>query len=128
MRPNWRPTWSRRTSRSSSSTSRPNNAAREPYMKRHIPGIAGAIAAACVMAGLAATGTPAERAEAGNGTLPVEGMAAGFDGATTWLNSAPLGPAQLRGKVVLVDFWTYSCINCIRTMPYVRAWAAKYRD
>jgi thiol-disulfide isomerase/thioredoxin len=60
--------------------------------------------------------------------LPVEGRAAGFDGATTWLNSAPLGAATLRGKVVLVDFWTYSCINCIRTVPYVRAWSDKYRD
>jgi thiol-disulfide isomerase/thioredoxin len=97
-------------------------------MKRHIPGIVSAIAAACAIAGLAATGTPAARAETGRGALPVEGMSAGFDGATTWLNSAPLGAAQLRGKVVLVDFWTYSCINCIRTMPYVRAWARKYAD
>jgi thiol-disulfide isomerase/thioredoxin len=96
-------------------------------MKRHIPGIAGAIAAACTLAALAATGTPAARAEAGH-ALPVEGTAAGFDGATTWLNSAPVKASQLRGKVVLVDFWTYSCINCIRTMPYVRAWADKYRD
>jgi thiol-disulfide isomerase/thioredoxin len=53
---------------------------------------------------------------------------AGFAGATTWFNSAPLSAQQLHGKVVLVDFWTYSCINCIRSMPYVRAWAAKYRD
>ncbi|WP_223165080.1 redoxin family protein [Massilia frigida] len=60
--------------------------------------------------------------------LPVQAAMPGFDGATTWLNSAPLTPAQLRGKVVLVDFWTYSCINCIRTVPYVRAWAGKYRD
>ncbi|CAN7248675.1 thioredoxin family protein [Pseudoduganella sp. LjRoot289] len=60
--------------------------------------------------------------------LPVEGAAPGFDGAATWLNSAPLTLKQLRGKVVLVDFWTYSCINCIRTVPYVRAWAGKYRD
>jgi thiol-disulfide isomerase/thioredoxin len=45
-----------------------------------------------------------------------------------WLNSPPLTAEQLRGKVVLVDFWTYSCINCIRTIPYVRAWAEKYRD
>jgi thiol-disulfide isomerase/thioredoxin len=59
--------------------------------------------------------------------LPVLGAAPGFDGAATWFNSAPLTPQQLRGKVVLVDFWTYSCINCIRTIPYVRAWADKYR-
>jgi cytochrome c biogenesis protein CcdA/thiol-disulfide isomerase/thioredoxin len=60
--------------------------------------------------------------------LPVEGAAPSLDGAVTWLNSEPLTTAQLRGKVVLVDFWTYSCINCIRTIPYVRAWAEKYKD
>ena len=49
-------------------------------------------------------------------------------GATAWLNSPPLTPEGLRGKVVLVDFWTYSCINCLRSLPYVRAWAAKYKD
>ena len=52
----------------------------------------------------------------------------GFGGATTWLNSPQLGPAELRGKVVLVDFWTYTCINWLRTAPYVRAWADKYKD
>jgi thiol-disulfide isomerase/thioredoxin len=51
-----------------------------------------------------------------------------FDGAITWLNSPPLTPAGLRGKVVLVDFWTYTCINWLRTLPYVRAWAEKYTD
>jgi thiol-disulfide isomerase/thioredoxin len=86
-----------------------------------------AIAAACGLVALATTGTPAALA-AGAASLPVEGRAAGFDGATTWLNSAPLTAQALRGKVVLVDFWTYSCINCIRTIPYVRAWADKYRD
>ncbi|MBY5801283.1 cytochrome c biogenesis protein DipZ [Rhizobium leguminosarum] len=60
--------------------------------------------------------------------LPVEGPAPSLDGAVEWLNSAPLTTEQLRGKVVLVDFWTYSCINCIRTIPYVRAWAEKYAD
>ncbi|MCY1494182.1 Protein DipZ [compost metagenome] len=60
--------------------------------------------------------------------LPVEGPFPSLDGAVQWLNSKPLTPAELRGKVVLVDFWTYSCINCIRTIPYVRAWAEKYRD
>ena len=48
--------------------------------------------------------------------------------ADTWLNSPPLAPAELRGKVVLIDFWTYTCINWLRTAPYVRAWAEKYRD
>ncbi len=51
---------------------------------------------------------------------------ASLDGATTWLNSPPLDAQALRGKVVLLDFWTYSCINCLRTLPYVRAWASKY--
>ena len=60
--------------------------------------------------------------------LPVEGELASFDGATGWFNSAPLTPAGLRGKVVLVDFWTYTCINWLRTLPYVRAWAQKYAD
>jgi thiol-disulfide isomerase/thioredoxin len=48
-------------------------------------------------------------------------------GATEWINSSPLNPQSLHGKVVLVDFWTYSCINCLRTVPYVRAWAEKYK-
>ncbi|MBB4188647.1 cytochrome c biogenesis protein CcdA/thiol-disulfide isomerase/thioredoxin [Sinorhizobium terangae] len=61
-------------------------------------------------------------------SLPVEGILPPLDGAVEWLNSKPLTAEELRGKVVLVDFWTYSCINCIRTIPYVRAWAEKYRD
>ncbi|WP_311883092.1 MULTISPECIES: cytochrome c biogenesis protein DipZ [unclassified Pseudomonas] len=62
------------------------------------------------------------------GTLPVEGQLPPLDGAVQWLNSAPLDAQALKGKVVLVDFWTYSCINCLRTLPYVKAWAEKYRD
>jgi thiol-disulfide isomerase/thioredoxin len=58
--------------------------------------------------------------------LPVEGELPSFGGATEWLNSPPLTPAGLRGKVVLVDFWTYTCINWLRQLPYVRAWAGKY--
>jgi thiol-disulfide isomerase/thioredoxin len=60
--------------------------------------------------------------------LPVEGRLASFDGATGWLNSEPLTPDGLKGRVVLVDFWTYTCINWLRTLPYVRAWHAKYAD
>ncbi|APG95530.1 cytochrome c biogenesis protein DipZ [Sinorhizobium americanum] len=60
--------------------------------------------------------------------LPVEGVFPPLDGAVEWLNSKPLTVEELRGKVVLVDFWTYSCINCIRTIPYIRAWAEKYRE
>jgi cytochrome c biogenesis protein CcdA/thiol-disulfide isomerase/thioredoxin len=51
-----------------------------------------------------------------------------MSGATAWINSPQLDGAQLKGKVVLVDFWTYSCINCLRTLPYIRAWAEKYKD
>jgi thiol-disulfide isomerase/thioredoxin len=51
-----------------------------------------------------------------------------LDGATGWLNSKPLGLAELRGHVVLVDFWTLTCINWLRTEPYVRAWSQAYRD
>jgi thiol-disulfide isomerase/thioredoxin len=60
--------------------------------------------------------------------LPAEGSFPSLGGATGWLNSQPLTPAGLRGKVVLVDFWTYTCVNWRRTLPYVRAWAGKYKD
>jgi thiol-disulfide isomerase/thioredoxin len=60
--------------------------------------------------------------------LDNEGRAPLLDGATAWLNSPPLTIEGLRGKVVLVDFWTYTCINWLRTLPYVRAWAEKYGD
>ena len=60
--------------------------------------------------------------------LPVEGHLPGFDGATGWLNSPPLTLADLQGNVVLTDFWTYTCINWLRTLGYVRAWAEKYED
>lgn len=62
------------------------------------------------------------------GDLPVEGELPSLAGATGWLNSPPLEDAALRGKVVLVDFWTYSCINCLRALPHVREWAERYRD
>lgn len=60
--------------------------------------------------------------------LPVEGSLPSLDGAVQWLNSPPLTAEGLKGKVVVVDFWTYSCINCLRSLPYVKAWADKYRD
>jgi thiol-disulfide isomerase/thioredoxin len=60
--------------------------------------------------------------------LPIEGELPSFAGATGWLNSPPLTAAGLRGKVLLVDFWTYTCINWRRAQPWVRAWAEKYRD
>jgi thiol-disulfide isomerase/thioredoxin len=61
-------------------------------------------------------------------TLPVEGVLPELAGATTWLNSPPLSSQALRGKVVLIDFWTFGCINCQRALPYVRTWAEKYKD
>jgi len=60
--------------------------------------------------------------------LPVEGELPSLGGAGGWLNSQPLTAAGLRGKVGLVEFWTYTCINWRRTLPYVRAWAEKYKD
>lgn len=60
--------------------------------------------------------------------LPVEGTLPTLGGATGWLNSPPLSREQLHGKVVLIDFWTYSCINCLRAMPFVHEWAQRYRD
>jgi thiol-disulfide isomerase/thioredoxin len=60
--------------------------------------------------------------------LPVEGRMPSLEGATEWLNSPPLTAAELRGKVVLVQFWTYTCINWLRTLAYVRAWAEKYQQ
>ncbi|MGY1663381.1 thioredoxin family protein [Geodermatophilus sp. SYSU D00705] len=62
------------------------------------------------------------------GLLRTESRMPSLDGATGWLNTAPLTADGLRGRVVLVDFWTYTCINWIRTLPYIRAWAEKYRD
>ncbi len=60
--------------------------------------------------------------------LPIEGQLPPLTGAIGWINSAPLTPEALRGKVVLIDFWTYSCINCLRTLPYIKAWYQRYRD
>ena len=60
--------------------------------------------------------------------LPVEGKLPSFEGATGWLNSPPLTATDLSGKIVLVNFWTYTCINWLRQLPYLRAWAEKYAD
>jgi thiol-disulfide isomerase/thioredoxin len=85
--------------------------------------------AAITIAGLSALALPALAAEFK--PLPVVTAAAQvtapeFTGITTWLNSEPLTMAQLRGKVVLVNFWTYGCYNCINTLPHVTALQAKY--
>jgi thiol-disulfide isomerase/thioredoxin len=104
--------------------------------------LAAAVVAAIVVLGTVVSrgrgvgkGAPASR-PAGEGKpmtrsaarLPIERELPGFAGATGWINSPPLTPAALRGRVVLVDFWTYTCVNWLRTLPYVRAWAAKYRE
>ena len=60
--------------------------------------------------------------------LADEGAMPELNGAVAWLNSSPLTRDSLRGKVVLIDFWTYSCINCLRALPYVEAWSEKYKD
>jgi thiol-disulfide isomerase/thioredoxin len=60
--------------------------------------------------------------------MPIAGDLPDLDGATAWLNSEPLTPAGLRGQVVLVEFCTYSCVNWLRTLPYVQAWSDRYRD
>ena len=62
------------------------------------------------------------------GGPPVEGDFPSLAGAVSWLNSAPLMPESLRGKVVLIDFWTYSCINCLRALPYITSWYERYKD
>jgi cytochrome c biogenesis protein CcdA/thiol-disulfide isomerase/thioredoxin len=82
---------------------------------------------AATSAGAAAADTPGAGMTAA-GTLPIEGEMPSLAGATAWLNSPPLTKESLRGKVVLIDFWTYSCINCLRTLPYVKAWYEKYKD
>jgi hypothetical protein len=65
---------------------------------------------------------------AGSAPLPIEGKLPPFDGAVAWLNSAPLTPADLHGKVVLISFWNFTGINWLRQRPYVGPWAKKYSD
>ena len=83
-----------------------------------------ALAFVAAAAGMAA-GRPTPAADA---PLPVEPLQPSLAGATGWLNGQPLTLEQLRGKVVLVDFWTYSCINCLNTLPHVKQWYDKYKD
>jgi methionine-S-sulfoxide reductase len=89
------------------------------------------VAGAAMM--MAAAEEPAEggammAAQGTSGPAKTKGPMPTLDGATGWLNSKPLTPESLRGKVVVVDFWAYSCINCLRTMPYVNAWYRHYKD
>lgn len=77
--------------------------------------------------GMAATALPLAGVADPNG-LHDWGLAPEFTGISEWFNSPPLTLAGLRGRVVLVDFWTYACINCLRTLPHINRWAASYRD
>jgi thiol-disulfide isomerase/thioredoxin len=92
------------------------------------------LAAMLTVAGVASIGTLAQDKGVMHKMLPaktplsVEGELSSLSSATEWLNSQPLTAASLRGKVVLIDVWTYTCINWLRTVPYVRAWAEKYKD
>lgn len=87
----------------------------------------GTAAVAVVAARLGVTGFAKAQLAAGV-RLPMEGAFPSLSGATGWINSRPLMPDGLRGKVVLIDFWTYTCVNWRRTLPYVRAWAERYAD
>src|SRR3954468_12788596 len=97
---------------------------------------AGQVVLAAVLAGAIGVGaiTLAEdkdvfqQTAATQAQLPVQGAFPSLASANQWLNSPALTPAALKGKVVLVDFWTFTCINWLRTEPYVRAWADKYKD
>src|SRR6476660_9116632 len=71
--------------------------------------------------------TKARTNKMGELVLPVEGELPPLSGLGPWFNTAPLTREQLRGKVVVIDFWTYSCINCLRSIPYVKAWDERYR-
>jgi thiol-disulfide isomerase/thioredoxin len=78
--------------------------------------------------GLKTSAVLAASARESEASLDDEGSLPDLDGAIGWLNSAPLNRKSLRGKVVLIDFWTYTCINSLRPLPYVKSWAAKYKD
>jgi thiol-disulfide isomerase/thioredoxin len=99
-----------------------------------VPGLAiiAALVAGTAMRASGPMKTPLTRvsiARAANSTrLPVEGNMPPLEGAVGWINSQPLKASDLRGRVVLIEFWTYTCINWRRQFPYVRSWAEKYRD
>lgn len=80
--------------------------------------------AVCLCLALGSAGIEAQEPPSIVGSAPLYGLS----GATGWINSKPLTAKDLKGKVVLVDFWTYSCINCLRSLPYIEAWAQKYKD
>src|SRR4051794_1143057 len=107
-----------------------SNPTRERQMREEIDHVrrrfVGSAATTLVAARLGALGAAVQQISCAMPRLPDEGEMPTLDGATSWLNSAPLTSESLHGKVVLVQFWTYTCINWLRTLPYVRAWAEKY--
>jgi thiol-disulfide isomerase/thioredoxin len=94
------------------------------HPRRANPATLAVIASVLCVAILGGRASEAQESPSIIGSSPL----AGLSGATDWINSKPLTAKQLKGKVVLIDFWTYSCINCLRSVPYVRAWADKYKD
>jgi cytochrome c biogenesis protein CcdA/thiol-disulfide isomerase/thioredoxin len=87
-----------------------------------------AMTANTAMGGSMTGGNTMMMSKASSAAIQSEGELPSLAGATAWLNSVPLTPEGLRGKVVVVDFWTYSCINCLRALPYVKAWNDRYKD
>jgi thiol-disulfide isomerase/thioredoxin len=108
---------------------RPNRSRRSSYISALAIAALFAIAAltASLLSKTAMSGTRASTAQQAS-TTAAKGNMPPLDGATAWINSQPLKTTDLQGKVVLVEFWTYTCINWRRQLPYVRAWADKYRD
>lgn len=90
--------------------------------------VMGMLLSACGNQPMSADPTKPSTAAGAEATLPDGPLAPDFTGGGTWLNSEPLTLSGLRGKVVLVDFWTYSCINCRNTLPAVQGWWQKYQD
>lgn len=82
------------------------------------------VVAICFLLAVSQTTAGAQEPSSIIGSSPLDGLS----GATEWINSKPLTAKDLKGKVVVVDFWAYSCINCLRAVPYVRAWAEKYKN
>ncbi|HYP71623.1 MAG TPA: thioredoxin family protein [Variovorax sp.] len=84
--------------------------------------------AVALVASAAALGFAVPPRAAADGTIGEQKAAPAFEGIDTWINASPLTLDELKGKVVLVDFWTYTCINCLDHLPYVKDWYAKYKD
>ncbi len=101
----------------------------KPMKKRKVPielVVFGAIIIFIAAASVIFSSVQVPASNAGKASLPNQGKAPELAGISGWINSEPLKISELKGRVVLVDFWTYSCINCIRTLPYLNDWQSKY--